>query len=79
VAKIKDKTHPAVLALKNYAESKKINRDDLAHKAGVGLVTINRLMSGDIPSAGILQSGRTVGLVVTTSSTPFPSPSSGAT
>jgi transcriptional regulator with XRE-family HTH domain len=55
VAKIKDKTHPAVLALKNYAESKKINRDDLAHKAGVGLVTINRLMSGDIPSESTLR------------------------
>jgi transcriptional regulator with XRE-family HTH domain len=35
--------------MKAYIATKKINREDLAYEAGVGLVTINRLMSGDIP------------------------------
>lgn len=55
MVKIKEKNHPAVLALKTYQTQKKINREDLADAAGVGLVTINRLLSGDIPREDTLR------------------------
>jgi transcriptional regulator with XRE-family HTH domain len=55
VLQSKDKNHPAVLAMKDYIARKKISRDALAAEAGVGLVTINRLMSGDIPREDTLR------------------------
>lgn len=55
MVKAKDKNHSAILALKNYQDRKKINREELAAEAGVGLVTINRLMSGDIPREDTLR------------------------
>lgn len=55
MVKIKDKNHPAILALKDYQSRKNLNREDLADAAGVGLVTINRLMSGDIPREDTLR------------------------
>ncbi|MGO7400322.1 multiprotein-bridging factor 1 family protein [Rhizobium ruizarguesonis] len=55
MSQTKDKNHPAVLSLKDYQFRKKISRDDLAEKAGIGLGTLNKLMSGEIPTDATLR------------------------
>jgi transcriptional regulator with XRE-family HTH domain len=55
VTKIKDKNHPAILTLKDYQLRKGLNREDLADRAGIGLGTLNKLMSGDIPTDSTLR------------------------
>ena len=55
MTKIKDKNHPAIQTLKEYQLKKGMNREDLAERAGIGLGTLNKLMSGDIPTDATLR------------------------
>jgi transcriptional regulator with XRE-family HTH domain len=55
MSKTKDKNHPAVLSLKDYQFRKKITREDLAEKAGIGYGTLQKLMSGEIPTDATLR------------------------
>lgn len=46
----KDKNHPAIRVLKEFQTRREMTRPQLADRAGIGLGTLNKLMSGVIPS-----------------------------